>query len=116
MPRYVVLTHDHPYLHWDFLLEYAGKLRAWRLDQPPNAGGTISATQLPDHRLHYLDYEGPVSGNRGEVRRWDRGEYVLLGEIAERLKIRLQGEQLTGVATLNFSAIDAAARFEFLPD
>ena len=21
MPRFAVLTHDHPFLHWDFLLE-----------------------------------------------------------------------------------------------
>ena len=35
--------------------------------------GTWVGLQLPDHRAHYIDYEGPVSGNRGHVARlWCR--------------------------------------------
>ncbi|WP_146439947.1 hypothetical protein [Crateriforma conspicua] len=34
---------------------------------------TITATRLPDHRTKYLEYEGPISGNRGSVRRVDSG-------------------------------------------
>ena len=29
----------------------------------------MDAHRLPDHRALYLTYEGPVSGNRGSVRR-----------------------------------------------
>jgi hypothetical protein len=33
---------------------------------------------LPDHRPEYLDYEGPVAGNRGRVRRLARGVVTAL--------------------------------------
>lgn len=75
MPRYVILTHDHPFLHWDFMLEGDGVLRTWRLLEEPVAGRTVRAEALPDHRDAYLDYEGPVSGGRGSVVQWDHGTY-----------------------------------------
>ena len=76
MPRFVILEHDHPVLHWDLMLEAGDVLQTWRLAQPPESSSPIEATQLPDHRLLYLDYEGPVSGDRGRVSRWDAGRYV----------------------------------------
>ncbi len=82
MPRFVILTHDHPHLHWDLMWEVPPKekLRTWRLHQPPAEGTLITATALPDHRQMYLEYEGPVSGDRGEVWRWDFGEVKLLSD------------------------------------
>ena len=65
MPRYVILDHDHPSRHWDFMLESGGVLRTWRLLAEPTAGGPIAAEPLGDHRIAYLDYEGPLSGDRG---------------------------------------------------
>jgi hypothetical protein len=111
MPRFVVLTHDHPVLHWDFMLEQPETLRTWRLMKPPGAGGPIDAESLADHRLAYLDYEGPVSGGRGEVRRWDRGEYEIVESTAERLVVRLIGERLHGVATLERTAVGSTWTF-----
>ena len=96
MPRFVVLTHDHPFPHWDLMLEAGEALRTWRLLQAPDSTGNVDAEPLPDHRLHYLDYEGPVSGGRGEVKQWDRGVYALLDESPARIDIRLQGEILAG--------------------
>jgi DNA-directed RNA polymerase subunit RPC12/RpoP len=75
MPRYVLLTHDHPFPHWDLLLEWGTACRTWRLLQAPVPGRVIAAEPLPDHRRHYLDYEGPVSGDRGTVARWDSGGF-----------------------------------------
>ena len=100
MPRFVVLTHNHPCLHWDFMLEQGESLRTWRLSAEPNSGREISAEPLPDHRLEYLDYEGPVSGNRGDVMQWDRGEYELIEESPEKLSVQLHGEKLKGRTTL----------------
>jgi hypothetical protein len=98
MPRFVILEHDHPELHWDFMLEVGGVLRTWRLAAPP--GSSCAAIPLPDHRLAYLDYEGPVSGGRGTVRRWERGYYSWLQDTAEVVVVRLKGEQLRGVVRL----------------
>ena len=100
MPRFVILTHDHPFLHWDFMLEQGESLRTWRLSAEPNSGGEISAEPLPDHRLEYLDYEGPVSGDRGDVTQWDRGEYELIAESPEKLTVQLHGKKLKGRTTL----------------
>src|SRR5262245_1840233 len=100
MPRFVILEHDHPVLHWDLMLEREGVLRTWRLTEAPVGPAPVAAEALFDHRLVYLDYEGPVSGNRGVVRRWDRGTYSLLNE-NDGLTLRLDGEQLTGIFRLH---------------
>jgi hypothetical protein len=73
MSRYVILEHDHPVRHWDLMIEHAGVLRTWRLEAPPQPGVAVAAEPTFDHRLVYLDYEGPISGGRGTVQRWDRG-------------------------------------------
>jgi hypothetical protein len=76
MPRFVILEHDHPVLHWDLMLEADGVLQTWRLAQPPEPSlGAIEATALADHRASYLEYEGSVSGGRGSVKRWDAGVF-----------------------------------------
>ena len=76
--RFVILEHDHPFLHWDLLLEDGATLKSWRLLQPITPGVWIDAEPLPDHRAHYLDYEGPVSGGRGSVKRIADGRYSVV--------------------------------------
>jgi hypothetical protein len=100
VPRYVILEHDHPHLHWDLMLEAGDVLRTWRLAAPPRAGGTIAAEDIFNHRKAYLDYEGPVSGGRGRVVRWDAGMYALDEEAGGRLVLRLDGGRLRGTAVL----------------
>ena len=73
MPRYVILEHDHPHRHWDLMLESGDVLRTWRLAEPPQPGRAVAAEPIGDHRRAYLDYEGPIRGNRGRVKRWDGG-------------------------------------------
>jgi hypothetical protein len=96
MPRFVVLTHDHPFLHWDLMLEADAGLRTWRLHHPPDTPGDIPAESLPAHRSAYLDYEGPVSDNRGTVRRWDTGTFQLVRDDAEATVVQLTGQRLRG--------------------
>lgn len=67
--RFVVLLHDHPVVHWDFLLENGETLRTWRLPRDPCQHDVMDAEEIAPHRRLYLDYEGPVSGGRGVVRR-----------------------------------------------
>jgi hypothetical protein len=100
VPRFVILEHDHPVLHWDLLLETGPVLRGWRLLELPRAGVAIAAEVTFDHRLIYLDYEGPVSGNRGTVRRWDEGTYELEVDSADELNFRLTGQRVAGTARL----------------
>lgn len=100
MPQFVLLEHDHPELHWDFMLERDDVLLTWRLDCIPNDAAEIAAVSLPDHRAAYLDYEGPVSGDRGSVSRIDRGYYERLEFEDAKVRVRLQGDRLNGTAQL----------------
>jgi hypothetical protein len=109
MPRFVLLYHDCPSdfgkpSHWDLMLEDEGVLLTWALAEPPNAdranGSPIAAQRLSNHRLAYLDYEGPVSGNRGNVRRVDAGTYHWVEQATARAQIQLEGETLSGEAAL----------------
>jgi hypothetical protein len=104
VPRFVILEHDHPQLHWDLMLEVGESLKTWRLAAPPGPGaGKIAATAIGDHRRAYLDYEGPVSGGRGTVRRWDLGSFEILSEPEEagrRWVVRLEGQHFRGKVAL----------------
>ncbi len=108
MPRFVVLEHDHPLLHWDFMLECGAALRTWRLLAVPAPHRSIRAEALGDHRLAYLDYEGPVSGNRGQVRRWDAGTFRWAAEEpgpdAAEVRVVLDGRRLKGTAVMQLAA------------
>jgi hypothetical protein len=99
MPRYVILGHDFPAPHWDFMLEAGDVLRTWRLAAPPQPGGAVAAEPSFDHRRAYLDYEGPVGGGRGTVRRWDAGTFTW-EEAPEGVAVRLEGARLRGRARL----------------
>ena len=72
--RFTILEHNHPFLHWDLLIQQGDVLATWRLLQRPGKGTWIPAEKLPDHRLLYLDYEGPVSNHRGTVSRFSTGQ------------------------------------------
>jgi hypothetical protein len=100
MPRFVILEHDHPELHWDLMLEADGRLRTWRLAEAPEGERVIAARAIPDHRLAYLDYEGPVAGGRGTVRRWESGTYHIEKEAEEGMTLSLVGSRIKGTAEL----------------
>jgi hypothetical protein len=100
MPRFVILEHDHPCIHWDLMLEAQDVLRTWRLAAPPSNDVPIGAEASFDHRLLYLDYEGPVSGGRGRVVRWEWGKFDWLTEDCKGFTVRLIGQRLQGVLYL----------------
>jgi len=69
--QFVVLRHTGvPTPHFDVMLERAPgeALLTWRAPSWPMPVLTV-LTPLDDHRAVYLDYEGPVSGGRGQVQR-----------------------------------------------
>lgn len=96
MPRFVILEHDWPARHWDFLLEAGPVLRAWRLLAEPGPGRAVPAEPNFDHRPLYLDYEGPLSGGRGAVRRWDAGTFDWVADEPGRVEVELRGAKVSG--------------------
>lgn len=117
MPRYVILKHETSSgLHFDFMLETGNVLKTWSLPQAPEPGLEMDAQALGDHRLAYLDYEGPLSGNRGFVVRWDQGTYQLEQQSESELIVRLSGKKLTGLMSLrHFPFAQNSWRFSFNP-
>ena len=92
--RYVILRHDgieQP--HFDVMFEAAesGPLITLRSDAWPAVKGS-TLQRLADHRRAYLDYEGPVSGNRGFVRRIASGTCELLPDDHGVLRVTLDGQ------------------------
>ena len=113
MPRFVLLHHDCPpgYVkpsHWDFMLELDGVLRTWELNELPrawtdpasNAQQTLSARRLADHRIAYLDYVGPLTGDRGSVTRVAAGTFETLENTPQRLVVKLAAPTMSGVVEL----------------
>src|SRR3990172_1802839 len=110
MPRFVLLLHecpgDHPRpTHCDLMLEAAESLRTWSIASLPRdwttlkastlpfaESNTVSAEQIGDHRIAYLDCEGPVSGGRGSVRRLDVGTFTIRQQSPERWELDLEGQ------------------------
>ena len=111
MPRFVILAHDWPTPHFDLLMQCGEVLRSWRLHADPSFGEAVLATANGDHRLHYLDYEGEVSGRRGQVRRIDAGEYD--GELGTTFAVAWQG-RVTGRAVM--AEVASELRFRILTE
>lgn len=97
--RFVILRHEMLRAaargsHWDFMLENKGILLTWELPQLPPCPPSVTSPRtfeelgirrLPDHRIEYLEYEGPVSNDRGSVQRVDAGTYQLINDASEEL-------------------------------
>ena len=103
--RFVVLEHQLPTeserpSHWDLLLEqppaWGGLLLTFEVSKPPAEWGPpTTAIKLPDHRSLYLNYQGPISGNRGSVIRVLEGHTQWLEKSPEFLILRLQTALIT---------------------
>ncbi|SIO01474.1 DNA polymerase Ligase (LigD) [Singulisphaera sp. GP187] len=101
MGRFVILEHHWNGVHWDLMLERDGVLRTWAVDEAIVPGRNLPARALADHRLHYLEYEGVISGGRGSVRRCASGSYQSTLWTPDRVQFRLDGDdQVEGEAVL----------------
>ncbi|HHK41411.1 MAG TPA: hypothetical protein ENJ50_03235, partial [Planctomycetaceae bacterium] len=88
------------------MFERDGVLATWAVDTLP--GPTlIEARQLPDHRLEYLQYEGPIHGDRGTVHRVDEGTYFPVTWTSDRVVVFLEGKQWQGTAI--FQRVDSSS-------
>lgn len=91
--RYVLLHHeteaDDPRpSHWDLMVEDGLELATWAFERDPRDHSEQLVQQLPAHRILYLGYEGPISGNRGAVRRCQAGECEILEQSSTQWRIR----------------------------
>jgi DNA polymerase Ligase (LigD) len=115
MPRFVVLEHDHPSLHWDLMLEAGAALQTWRLQAPPAPGPAREVERSPDHRKLYLDYQGPVGGGRGQVARWDQGTFTWQAREEGLVVVSLAGQRLRGLLRLE-QLPDTSWHVSFTPE
>ena len=79
--RFVILHHrTQTEDHWDVMLETDSTLKTWSIPPQCPTGSSFAcpAKRLPNHRKHYLDYEGEITENRGTVARIDAGRYEQL--------------------------------------
>ena len=89
--RFVVLRHDGiPQPHFDLMFESDpdGRLITFRSPVWPLVEPT-DLIPLGEHRREYLAYEGPISGNRGQVRRVAEGTFEWGTRASDGLEIRL---------------------------
>ncbi len=96
MSQSALLLHIPPAAqpHLDWLLPHANAnpeqplitFRIARLptDLPP--GLPLPATRIHDHRPHYLTFQGPLTDNRGIVRRIASPDARMLEEAPDRLR------------------------------
>lgn len=101
MSRFVLLRHEVPPefgrpSHFDLMLQSGSSLLTWEIDQVPPSQQSLNAVQLPNHRLLYLDYEGPISDNRGVVRRVDQGRCDVEHQTVDRVIAHIVGQALGG--------------------
>lgn len=100
MPSRFVILHHTGFRaeHWDLMLEEGDVLLTWQLPREPcgPAAFPMSAARIGDHRKLYLDYEGPVSRNRGAVTRFDGGDLQILERTEVAIRFELSGEKLAG--------------------
>jgi hypothetical protein len=116
LPQFVILRHDSPRgIHFDFMLEAGGVLKTWALPEAPRYGEKMPCEALGDHRMAYLEYEGPISGDRGSVARWDSGTFAIESHTDSEWIVILAGEKLSGRATLRQSP-DVPGQWLFLFD
>ena len=101
MNIFAVHEHDASHLHYDLRLGMGGVLRSWAVpkEPPEKAGVRRLAIKTEDHPLEYADFEGTIpegTYGAGNVRIWDKGEFILEKESEDELLFELKGKKLTG--------------------
>lgn len=98
---YVVQKHDATRLHYDLRLERDGVLVSWAVPKgiPLEPGDRRLAIQTEDHPLEYGGFEGTIPRGQygaGSVEIWDRGFYVPVKWMEDKIEFVLAGERVKG--------------------
>ncbi len=105
--RFAIQKHDATRLHYDFRLEFRGKLKSWAVPKgfPYAKGEKHLAVEVEDHPISYIDFEGTIPEGQyggGTVMVWDRGTFEPLSkaptkDLADgKLHFVLSGTKLSG--------------------
>lgn len=100
MPQFVLLHHRLPADsaradHYDLMLEDGDSLLTWAIAALPGERPQV-AEELPRHRMAYLTHEGPVSNNRGQVKRVAAGSFEWLQRADGEWIVELNSPALSG--------------------
>jgi hypothetical protein len=118
MPKFVIQQHTWDnHTHWDLMLEQRQHLATWQIPIGPAewSAGAQNARKIPNHRLEYLTYQGPISGDRGMVTIADQGDFEPVAITENCWLVRLTGKRLNGQLEL-LSITDDQWCMTFSPD
>jgi DNA ligase D-like protein (predicted 3'-phosphoesterase) len=103
---YLIQKHAARALHYDFRLEWNGRLLSWAVPKGPseNPNDKRLAVHVEDHPLEYGKFEGTIPKGEyggGTVMLWDRGTWEPHDDVDDALKqgklaFDLQGKRLRG--------------------
>jgi len=98
---YVVQEHRSRRTHWDLRLERDGALVSWAVPKgvPTEPGDRRLAVQTEDHPLEYGGFQGVIPRGQygaGTVETWDRGFYVTVKWLEDKVEVVLAGQRLRG--------------------
>lgn len=107
--RFVVLFHTCPQGdHFDLMIESGERLATWKISDPPESAAErpLPCRRIGDHRRMYLDYEGPISGDRGRVTQSDAGRCVVIQKSDDVWDLTFSGSRLAGRYILERIGLD----------
>jgi bifunctional non-homologous end joining protein LigD len=98
---YVVQEHHASRLHYDLRLERDGVLISWAVPKgiPLEPGEKRLAVQTEDHPLEYGGFEGTIPRGQygaGTVTIWDKGFYVPIQWLPDKIEFVISGERVKG--------------------
>ena len=102
---YVVQKHDATRMHYDLRLERDGVMVSWAVPKgiPEEPGDRRLAIQTEDHPLEYGGFEGAIPRGQygaGSVEILDRGFYVPVKWLDDKIEFVLAGERIKGRSEL----------------
>jgi DNA ligase D-like protein (predicted ligase)/DNA ligase D-like protein (predicted 3'-phosphoesterase) len=98
---FVVQEHHSRRTHWDLRLERDGVHVSWAVPKgvPTEPGERRLAVQTEDHPLEYGGFEGVIPKGQygaGTVEIWDKGFYVPVKWLEDKVEVVLAGSRLKG--------------------
>jgi len=97
--------------HWDLMFENRDALVTFASPALLNENSEFKVDHLADHRLAYLDYEGPISGGRGAVNRLDQGRFEVESQTSKELILQIFGQKFCGALTISADSETSGSKF-----